>query len=73
MPWRRKWQTAPVFLLEKFHGQGSLVGYSPWGCKELDMTGQHTHSGILVLKDRESLVNNFGELNFETATTTKYD
>ena len=25
----------------KFHGQRSLVGYSPWGCKELDMTG-HT-------------------------------
>ena len=22
----------------KFHGQRSLVGYSPWGCKELDMT-----------------------------------
>ena len=24
--------------LEKSHGQRSLVGYSPWGCKELDMT-----------------------------------
>ena len=22
----------------KFHGQRSLAGYSPWGCKELDMT-----------------------------------
>ena len=22
------------------HGQRSLVGYSPWGCKELDMTEQ---------------------------------
>ena len=21
-----------------FHGQRSLVDYSPWGCKELDMT-----------------------------------
>ena len=21
-------------------GQGSLVGYSPWGCKDSDMTGQ---------------------------------
>ena len=28
----------PVFLLGEFHGQNSLVGYSPWGCKELDMT-----------------------------------
>ena len=24
--------------LEKSHGQRSLVGYSTWGCKELDMT-----------------------------------
>ena len=24
--------------LEKSHGQRSLVGYSPWGRKELDMT-----------------------------------
>jgi len=26
--------------LEKPHGQRSLVGYSPWGCKELDTTEQ---------------------------------
>ena len=24
--------------LEKSHGQRSLMGYSPWGCRELDMT-----------------------------------
>ena len=23
----------PVFLPEESHGQRSLVGYSPWGCK----------------------------------------
>ena len=38
IPWRREWQTTPVFLLEEFHGQSSLVGYNPWGHKELDMT-----------------------------------
>ena len=27
-----------MFLPGKFHGQRSLVGYSPWGHKELDMT-----------------------------------
>jgi len=32
--WRREWQPIPVFLLGKFYGQRSLVGYSPWGCKE---------------------------------------
>ena len=28
----------PVFLPGKFHGKRSLVGYSPWGCKDLDKT-----------------------------------
>ena len=39
MPWRRKWQPTLVFLPAKFHIQRSLAGYSPWGCKESDMTG----------------------------------
>ena len=34
----RGWQPTPVFLPGKFHGQRSLVDYSPLGCKELDMT-----------------------------------
>ena len=38
IPWRRKWQPTPVFLPGKSHGQRSLAGYSPWGCKELDTT-----------------------------------
>ena len=29
--WRRKWQSTPVLLPGKSHGQRSLVGYSPWG------------------------------------------
>ena len=43
IPWSRKWQPTPVFLPGKFHGQRSLVGYSPWGRKESDMT-EHTHT-----------------------------
>ena len=35
---RRKWQPTPVFLPGEFHGQRSLVGYSPGGHKESDMT-----------------------------------
>ena len=31
--WRRKWELVPVFLPRKPHGQRSLAGYSPWGCK----------------------------------------
>ena len=33
----------PVLLLGKFHGQRSLVGYSPWGHKKSDVT-EHAHT-----------------------------
>ena len=38
MHWRRKWQPTPMFLPGESHGQRSLVGCSPWGCTESDMT-----------------------------------
>ena len=46
--WRRKYQPASVFLPGRSRGQRSLADYSPWDCKELDMTAQlsmHMHSG----------------------------
>ena len=43
IPWRRKWQPTPLFLPGESHGQRSLVGYGPWGCKELDTTEWLTH------------------------------
>ena len=33
IPWRRKWQPAPIFLPGKSHGWRSLGGDSPWGLK----------------------------------------
>ena len=37
-------KSTPVFLPREFHGQRSLVGYSSWSHKELDMTKQlHFH------------------------------
>ena len=59
IPWRKKWQSTPVFFPGKSHEQRSLMGYSPWGCKDLDMTehtcirclslnlgdGKHVHAG----------------------------
>jgi len=36
IPWRRVWQPTPVFLPGESYGLRSLVGYSPWGCKESD-------------------------------------
>ena len=35
---RRQWQPTPVLLPGKSHGQGSLVGCSPWGYEESDTT-----------------------------------
>ena len=40
IPWRRAWQPTPLFLHGESHGQGSLVGNSPWGHKESDRTDQ---------------------------------
>ena len=36
--WRRKWQPTPVFWPGESHGPKNLVGHSPWGSKESDMT-----------------------------------
>ena len=49
IPWRREWQPPPLCLPGKFHGQKSLVGYSPGGCKESDMTEVTEHT-LLLLK-----------------------
>ena len=35
IPWSSKWQPTPVFLPGEYHGQRSLVGYSPCGCKRV--------------------------------------
>ena len=46
--WRGKWHPTPVLLPGKSHGRRSLVGYSPWGCKETDTTERlhfHFHKG----------------------------
>ena len=46
IPWNRKWQPTLVLLPGKYHGQRNLVGYSPWGRRELDMT---EHAGTTFL------------------------
>ena len=48
----------PVFLPEESHGQRSLVGYSPWGPKESDMTEQLTLFYTQHKKDKMTSVNN---------------
>ena len=47
IPWRRAWTPTPVFLPGESHGQRSLVGCSPWGHRESEMTerlSMHTHT-----------------------------
>ena len=45
--WRRQWHPTPVLLPGKSHGQRSLVGCSPWGFEESDMTQQlHSHFSL---------------------------
>ena len=44
---RRRWHPTPVLLPGKSHGQRSLVGCSPWGREESDVTEQlpfHFHA-----------------------------
>ena len=38
VPWRRERKPTPVFLPGEFHGQRSLMDYSPWDLKESDTT-----------------------------------
>ena len=59
--WRRAWQPALVFLPGESHGQRTLGGYSPKGCKELDTTeqlGTHKHPFVIsymwILKMQQS-------------------
>ena len=47
---RRQWQPTPVLLPGKPHGWRSLVGCSPWGHWESDMTEQpHFHFSLACI------------------------
>ena len=47
IPWRRKWLPIPVFLPGMSHGQRSLVGYNPWGCKRVGPDWASPHASPL--------------------------
>ena len=52
---QKKWQPTAVFLPGKSHGQRTLAGYSPWGCKESDTTEQLTeHNNMLGLFSKQT-------------------
>ena len=44
---RRQWHPTPVLLPGKSHGRRSLLGWSPWGLEESDMTERlHFHFSL---------------------------
>ena len=66
IPWRRKWLPTPVFLPgKKSHKQRILVGCSPQGCKESNMTQRlnnsvqlytHTHTHTYIFFRFSSII-----------------
>ena len=61
--------THSIFLPGEFHGQGSLVGYSPWGYKELDRTERLTFN---LLYSSKSLIQPFMYLLMFSRSPTLY-
>ena len=56
---KRARQPTPVFLPGESHGQRSLAGYIPWGCKESDMTERLTLSPSLSMRDKDCFLTSF--------------
>ena len=52
-PWRRKGQPTPGLWLGEFHGQRSLVGYSPCGQEEWDVTAPPS-GGLITFRGHTS-------------------
>ena len=58
IPWRWAWQPTPVLLPGESHGQRSLVDYSPWGCRESEMT-EHAHLELTGGQQSRTLPHSF--------------
>ena len=84
-PWRRKWQPIPVFLPGEAYGRRSLVGYSPLGCKESDVTVwlhslTHSHhmsrmkgkNHMIISKDAKKNLTKFNILSYRLGTEGIY-
>ena len=50
-----EWKLTQVIFPRKLHGQRSLVGYCPWGCKDLDFT-EHKHAHMCQLLDIDKVM-----------------
>ena len=70
LPWRRAWQPTPVFLSGESHGQRSLEGYSPQGCKELDMAVVTQHAYLHPLDETSEIFPQLLTISTGTEVTT---
>ena len=73
-PCRRRWQPTPVLLPGEFQGQRSLLGYSPWGPKELHTTEWLTPSFFSdfnndVITRKHTVVSDRSEMEPQTPTS----
>ena len=61
IPWRRKWQSTPVFLPGKFHGQRSLAGLQSMGSQRVRHDwahSMHAHT-FLFISPKSTLTEKF--------------
>ena len=65
-PRRRAWQPAPLLLPGESHGLRSLVGCSPWGDKESDMTETTEHIGAHVRSHTHTHTHTYPHLHTHT-------
>ena len=59
LPWIREWLPTPISLPGKFHGERSLVQYSPWGCKESDTLLYLMYNILYELQVYYTVIHNF--------------
>ena len=67
-PLEKEWLPTPVFLPGEFHVQRSLVGYSPQGHKESDMTEQLTLHSLQDMS--KSVITMFSSRIFPVSSPT---
>ena len=60
-----QWQPTPVLLPGKSHGRRSLVGCSPWGREESNMTGQLPFPFTFIAVSVNSIAENSNEMGFQ--------
>ena len=62
MPWRRRWQPAPVFLPGSFHGQRSMAGYSPNYHNKSDTTEWLNTQYWIIIQSTNKWTNQFSSV-----------